>query len=1636
MAIAVSEELNNLFYGLLGEKIFQASEDLAYLSRRPFRYLADAMYKLSDLLEESVHLARRVLPPGVAEQYVGAVKSLTDDGGTNHLVAFAQQLEDIAEGRVKTSMDIAESKIQLVIEAVILLIELAVLAVMTFFSGGATAGKTAIAKARSRARMLLIMQTLVRRSHLMPTLSEALEEAFSTFAARLALIITADPGRKPHGFDLKNILMSGATGAVNSLFEHVFHGGKSLFKGFFKDTFDKGPGLGMKFADADRMPGLNTTPVRSTALPGTKTPASGGPLSHGAKIGGKTAEEGFDATLSAGAETVTEGALYGSWELATFHGSFVSGLNTQLVFAGTEKFSHGLRDLTLSGNVNSTLPNTSAGSSEAPARAMDEKSGVPSGERPAVHTGPGGGVRIPAAGTAVPAPAAHGPVDPVVAPPAPVATLSQTDAPAPSQGSVSPAATDPSRGTPQGTPQDTAHGTADGTPGATSGGAGPATVSGGGPTPARNTADGAEHLAAGTTPPTAPADVDGDGDAATVPPVTGAADNDIRPAAGLLASTGPGSSAQPGPGPVGDDGPAVRNPTGDHEEAAPARQLSENAGTGGPVGTTGTGPVTSAPTGPDVPASPVGATGPVTAPVPAPAGTPSPPPAGPAAPVAPATPVAKTDGTTGPGTGTTPHTPAQGDPDRTKQGSHQERNGADAATPDILTTPTTEPDTTVRPAPPVTSGPVTTTDPVTVDGQDNGGGPITPITPVGTVSAAPTSRPWPATDGRGADRPRSADDVQETPASPEATEVPDETGAWEDDLAAPVPMATLSATDTAPSAVLDTGTADTVLATESDFSADPGHDAPLDDTDTVVDSASDSGDTLVASAADLKPTAGPKKPAGPDPDRSEWTREKVRSWIDSLTAPAGGKPHPLGTVAAQDLTVRMMTGSSQGAVPRMRYIHEADEDFVSWSAPGRTVWRNTGEEPGDVFRDGFRARNPSNVLDIVQWVTAPPEEGAQFVSTTRDEKLLKYTDRRYQYEIRSTDSGVDVPMTLDSLLAEDPSLEDDMPQLTVYRDDEKEVAFVGGIPAEAVVSVYDRETDRRGRWNAATRTVEWSEPGAPLAPPQQVAAVPSLVYRDDRGDSSDSSDSDEHGTSDSGSDSSDSDDYVYADPLRSFARHWGKSPAGRGLPGPALTAVTDAFARLGGAPAGVPQLVARLDAHADDLYGLSPADRHVVAVAHQMLEGDPDDVEAAVEDAFAAGFTFTGTEEPGPSGFPDDGRPALAAPALAAPAPAAPLTAAPLTTEDRAALERAEAYLSRVPPQRMAQAEQWARAQVSADHVWFLDMDRPGAVERRELIGAFVTLLSHSVLTGGTDGARARSLELARQYGTRRTTGLPAGAGPDPASEGPVPPADGPVAGPSRTGDLVSDGLPPRTRRAIEILAEHQVHPRPALGTDPDTVAFREVQDGWITRVAEALGPDPSPADGPHDTRGTSGTSDTPGSSDDSAAHAVAAAVAEERRLLAETDPRFAEQPGLRGGMRRLLSLRSNQQPTQSSPEHSGQSDQTGQSDQHDQQNAPHTTDRAVSAPQQSRSSWLPVRMARLGSGGYGLPGLLWNHGVAEREKALSARYHVAIGPSPTRPNVHFSHSALGRIEAVLADLPADHLRGLTAIAPGVPEEP
>ncbi|WP_051715143.1 hypothetical protein [Streptomyces sp. NRRL S-475] len=256
MSIKPSPEVNAMIFILTGERLIDADEDLAYESRRPYSGLGRKLDRMSSLIDKSIHDIAEVMPDDLSKSYARAMGMLIDDGGKNYLREFAEQLDKIAEGRRKTSMDIMESKWQVIAEVIRLLIEIAIYLAMSFFTGGASASQIMMAKLRSRFMILTTLTHLLQRLHLAPSLTEAFAEAFTTLAVRLAMMNFAPQGRRPDGIDWGDVGKSAAFGAAAGGLTSIFDDfAKRLVKGYDNTFLKNGPDLDFK-----KNPGLRDIP--------------------------------------------------------------------------------------------------------------------------------------------------------------------------------------------------------------------------------------------------------------------------------------------------------------------------------------------------------------------------------------------------------------------------------------------------------------------------------------------------------------------------------------------------------------------------------------------------------------------------------------------------------------------------------------------------------------------------------------------------------------------------------------------------------------------------------------------------------------------------------------------------------------------------------------------------------------------------------------------------------------------------------------------------------------------------------------------------------------------------------------------------------------------------------------------------------------------------------------------------------------------------------------------------------------------------------------------------------------------------------------------------------------------------------
>ncbi|MYS02101.1 hypothetical protein GTW45_18415, partial [Streptomyces sp. SID4940] len=300
------EDVRKMLWVLLGEMPLQARENLAWNSRDLYLDLAKRVLELRGAIQQSVRNAGHALPEDVARGYTQGLSLLTGDGGVDRLQGFVDQLDDMARGQIDYSMKIQESKWEIIAEIVMLLIELAFLAALAFFTGGTSISQMALARARSRLALLMIIDRLLRMTHLAPALSEAFVEAIQTLAVKLTQIAVNPPGRRPSGIDWGDVGKAAAFGALGGVFGSVF----GHFSNHFKNWFGKGGGQYLDHLNID-IPKRN--PVLSKGL------------NDAYDVPAVFVVSGLSETL---AEVLVTGLFDGTWEFKweTFVGSGTSGV--------------------------------------------------------------------------------------------------------------------------------------------------------------------------------------------------------------------------------------------------------------------------------------------------------------------------------------------------------------------------------------------------------------------------------------------------------------------------------------------------------------------------------------------------------------------------------------------------------------------------------------------------------------------------------------------------------------------------------------------------------------------------------------------------------------------------------------------------------------------------------------------------------------------------------------------------------------------------------------------------------------------------------------------------------------------------------------------------------------------------------------------------------------------------------------------------------------------------------------------------------------------------------------------------------------------------------------------------------------
>ena len=103
------------------------------------------------------------LPQAVGHNFRAAIVAFV--GTKSPLTDFARRLDAIGAGRAKKSIDVMESKGQVIAELISLPFRIAVLLALPPFTGGASLGQISVRKAIAQVRGMLVLQRLARSLH-------------------------------------------------------------------------------------------------------------------------------------------------------------------------------------------------------------------------------------------------------------------------------------------------------------------------------------------------------------------------------------------------------------------------------------------------------------------------------------------------------------------------------------------------------------------------------------------------------------------------------------------------------------------------------------------------------------------------------------------------------------------------------------------------------------------------------------------------------------------------------------------------------------------------------------------------------------------------------------------------------------------------------------------------------------------------------------------------------------------------------------------------------------------------------------------------------------------------------------------------------------------------------------------------------------------------------------------------------------------------------------------------------------------------------------------------------------------------------------------------------------------------------
>ncbi|MEU3516876.1 glycosyltransferase [Streptomyces sp. NPDC006654] len=238
--IEFDRELRVLCFLLTGEWPIQANARAALESSEVYTRLAAEVKRRCQELDGSVAAVRDALPGSAGQEYARSVDVLTGGAGGRGLVRRVGDFaDDMGRGQLAHAQSVLKAKVSMEWELASVMLELASIAALSYFTGGLSWLQAARVKARARLRLLTIMHYLARRSRLVPGLGEAVEEGLQEFLSQLTMMTVVRGELRQRNLNWRDLAQSSTMGLFAEVFSGLTRKLLDPLRHLLKDAADK-----------------------------------------------------------------------------------------------------------------------------------------------------------------------------------------------------------------------------------------------------------------------------------------------------------------------------------------------------------------------------------------------------------------------------------------------------------------------------------------------------------------------------------------------------------------------------------------------------------------------------------------------------------------------------------------------------------------------------------------------------------------------------------------------------------------------------------------------------------------------------------------------------------------------------------------------------------------------------------------------------------------------------------------------------------------------------------------------------------------------------------------------------------------------------------------------------------------------------------------------------------------------------------------------------------------------------------------------------------------------------------------------------------------------------------------------------